>query len=206
MNFKRYFLSFGSLSSILISVVGLIVGNLPLLLLGIVAWVGYFAFRVIFHDTDSQKTFSLDDLSPELRLELRPFQSSIRNIQETLRKNASSSWIKTITGEALNEASQIFDASKQLLIQKQQLSRIQRSSSLPSDEIAEQVLSIDQKLSAAHEALKDLEAKLIGAAVSPTLQSTEEEDFQQMLLRLKSLGVTLEESRQLFERQSHGTQ
>lgn len=206
MNVKRYILNFGSLGSILISIVGLIISSLPLFLLGIVAWVGYFAFQVIFNDTGSQKTFSLDDLSPELRIELKPFQSSIHNIQEALQKRTTASWVKAITDEALNEANQIFEASKNLLVQKQQLKRIQKSSSLPTDETTELLHSIDQKLSLAKEALADLEAKLIRTVVAPELQNTEEEDFQQMLLRLKSLSTTLEESRQLFEEQSHGAQ
>ena len=99
---------------------------------------------------------------------------------------------------------QIVESSQKLLQQQQHLQKIAETS--PSDEIKNALLTIDQRLKMAQETLAELDSKIILATLHPESQTSNEEEFQQMILRLKSLSTTLTESQQLFEEQTHGTQ
>ncbi|MHB1549479.1 MAG: hypothetical protein ACYCX8_12185, partial [Acidimicrobiales bacterium] len=97
-----------------------------------------------------------------------------------------------------------FESSKKLLQQQQHLKKIEQTS--PSDEIKNALIIIDERIKIAQDTLAELNTKIILAALHPEPQTSNEEEFQQMILRLKDLSTTLTESQQLFEEQTHGTQ
>ena len=194
----------GSFIFFIVVLGGVLLNSLPLLLLGALGWISYFTFQTIFRNKNSYDSLSLEDLSLEVRIQLKPLSKSYQSIQEQTQSSTISPWVKLIAEESLQEAKQIFESSKKLLQQQQHLKKIEQTS--PSDEIKNALLIIDERIKIAQDTLAELNTKIILAALHPEAQTSNEEEFQQMILRLKNLSTTLTESQELFEEQTHGTQ